>query len=444
MRNKAKCRNLLVSKSLSVEPKFLVNYCILARKRIPGDSISGAFVKIRDGNVQESDANGQLSFPVPGGKYYIDSVKYKDYQLVDSDELGKEQAFSEKPKSIVIASILKMNEDLYNEEKRLRELADKRYRNAMSKIRRLQEENKISSDSIQVLLIKLNASREKEEELIKDFAERYSIIDFYNIDDFNIEWALYIRTGQLDKADSLLNTRGDLSTMEEEYTAMCKEVEHGRTAIRHQEDLLQQNKETQAGNEQNLQNKRAELADTYYKQYELAVSRYKYDEAATCLEKRANLDPENADWQFDAALYFHQQNQFKDSEIYCKRSLNIYRRLATANPQAYEPYVAWSFNNLASLYSDTQRFNESETMHKEALEITAGLRRRIRRRTSRTWRGLSTIWQVSIPIPNGSTKARRCTRKPWKYTAGLRRRIRRRTSHTWRTLSTIWQVCIRC
>ncbi len=256
----------------------------------PGRKIPGAFVKIRNGNVQESDANGQLSFPVPGGKYYIESVKYEDYQLVDSDELGREQTFSKDPKAIVIASIWEINDDLYNEEKRMREQAQTRYRNAVSKIRRMQEEQKISSDSVQVLIRKLNASREKEEGLIKDFAERYSKMDFDNIDAFNNEWALYIRTGQLDKADSLLNTRGDLSTMEEEYAAMREEVEHGRATIRHQEDLLRQNKETQAGNEQNLQNKRAELADTYYKQYEVAVLRYEYDEAAACLEKRAELD----------------------------------------------------------------------------------------------------------------------------------------------------------
>jgi tetratricopeptide (TPR) repeat protein len=52
-----------------------------------------------------------------------------------------------------------------------------------------------------------------------------------------------------------------------------------------------------------------------------------------------------------------------------KETLEIYRRLAQTNPQAYEPYVATTLHNLASLYSDTQRFTESEAMYKEALEI---------------------------------------------------------------------------
>ena len=50
-------------------------------------------------------------------------------------------------------------------------------------------------------------------------------------------------------------------------------------------------------------------------------------------------------------------------------ALEIYKRLAKSNPQAYEPYVATTLNNLALLYSVTQRFNESEKMYSEALEI---------------------------------------------------------------------------
>ena len=50
-------------------------------------------------------------------------------------------------------------------------------------------------------------------------------------------------------------------------------------------------------------------------------------------------------------------------------ALEIHKRLADTNPQAYEPDLARSYNNLAVLYSDTQRFAESEQMYKAALEI---------------------------------------------------------------------------
>ena len=49
--------------------------------------------------------------------------------------------------------------------------------------------------------------------------------------------------------------------------------------------------------------------------------------------------------------------------------METYKRLAEGNPQAYEPYVAMTLNNLANLYSDTQRLDESEQLYMEALEI---------------------------------------------------------------------------
>ena len=52
-----------------------------------------------------------------------------------------------------------------------------------------------------------------------------------------------------------------------------------------------------------------------------------------------------------------------------KDALDIRKRLAEANPQAYEPGLTDSYNNLALLYMDTQRYAESEKMHKAALEI---------------------------------------------------------------------------
>jgi len=52
-----------------------------------------------------------------------------------------------------------------------------------------------------------------------------------------------------------------------------------------------------------------------------------------------------------------------------KAALEIRKRLADTNPQAYEPDLAQSYNNLAILYKTTQRFNEAEQMYKDALEI---------------------------------------------------------------------------
>ena len=50
-------------------------------------------------------------------------------------------------------------------------------------------------------------------------------------------------------------------------------------------------------------------------------------------------------------------------------ALEIYRRLARKNPEAFESDVALTLNNLAALHYNTQRLDLAEKEYNEALEI---------------------------------------------------------------------------
>ena len=69
------------------------------------------------------------------------------------------------------------------------------------------------------------------------------------------------------------------------------------------------------------------------------------------------------------AVLYSDTQRFAESEQMYKAALEIRKRLAEANPQAYEPVLADSYCNLAILYYDTQRFYESEDMYNAALAI---------------------------------------------------------------------------
>jgi tetratricopeptide (TPR) repeat protein len=56
-----------------------------------------------------------------------------------------------------------------------------------------------------------------------------------------------------------------------------------------------------------------------------------------------------------------------------QEALEIFRQLAKPNPAAYQPAVATTLNNLAILYSDTQRLKEAEAAYQEALDISRQL-----------------------------------------------------------------------
>ena len=62
-------------------------------------------------------------------------------------------------------------------------------------------------------------------------------------------------------------------------------------------------------------------------------------------------------------------NRLPEAEERYREALAIYRRLAEANPAAYEPDLAASCNNLGNLLSDTKRMPEAEACYREALAI---------------------------------------------------------------------------
>ena len=382
---------------------------------IPGRYLSGAFVKIRDGNTHESRANGILFFPVPGGTYYIDNVNYIDnetqeqYQLVDLDELGRPNKYSSTPKDIVVAGEYELYEDKLNEKTHAYDVLMANYRNRQEEIKKLQAENRITREEAMRLLQQLYEAQANSEKLVNDMVERYTKIDFDRESDFDRLFAHFIRTGQLVRADSLLRTQGNVFAMEDTLRMIQAANAEGRKIIAEKEASLSKDKASQAANESYEMNYLNKAADTYYKWYEVFSQKFMQDSAAYYLERRALLDTTNASWQFEIGKYYQEQKQYHKVELYYRRAwelfhqsenepnvakvlnnlanlyqttqrfaesetmhkeaLEILRRLAEKDSQAYEPDIAGILNNLANLYSDTQRFAESETMYKEALEI---------------------------------------------------------------------------
>lgn len=108
--------------------------------------------------------------------------------------------------------------------------------------------------------------------------------------------------------------------------------------------------------------------EEYKKSIQAQVSAYKmsneWDKASELLKGLADK-LQTLDAISDYAYFSQNQNQFVLAEKYYKLCINI----LNTTPSTYEPYMAAIYNNLANLYRNTQRFTESEEMHKSALEI---------------------------------------------------------------------------
>ena len=67
--------------------------------------------------------------------------------------------------------------------------------------------------------------------------------------------------------------------------------------------------------------------------------------------------------------YLQRLNNFKETEKDYKAALEIFRRLADADPVAYEPYVARTLNNLGELHRNMNDFPQAAKEYADALKI---------------------------------------------------------------------------
>ena len=111
------------------------------------------------------------------------------------------------------------------------------------------------------------------------------------------------------------------------------------------------------------------LKQKMYKEAETYCLKYKEILERLAQSNPQAYEPDLASSYNNLANLYSNTQRFTESEAMYKQALAIHERLAQSNPQAYEPDLAWSYNSLAALYGDTQRFSESEEMFKQALAI---------------------------------------------------------------------------
>ena len=108
------------------------------------------------------------------------------------------------------------------------------------------------------------------------------------------------------------------------------------------------------------------------KRYDLAEVRYR--ENLDIYQRLAAISPQAyepglATTQNNLGILYSDIRRYEESEEMFLSALMVYQRLTVENPQVYEPDLAMTQNNLGILYSDIRRYEESEEMHLSAVEI---------------------------------------------------------------------------
>ena len=282
---------------------------------IPGTRLSGATITFKGNRTVTSSTNGVFTFAVPSKTFCITHVQKNGYQLYDNDLLGRDHKFSANDLLVVMDTPDNVLADKLTSERKIRRILQRQLAEKEDEIEALKEQQKITEEQYRKQLQELYKAQENNEKLISEMAERYSTLDFDQLDDFQRRVAVYIQNGELTRADSLLNTKGSM----EERRAR---IEQNKTIVTINAQELKKRQEEQKKSEALLTKELEDFGKDCFSRYEIYKLQHKNDSAAYFLKMRADLDSTNIRWNIEYANFcriYLEKNV--ESERYIQRAL---------------------------------------------------------------------------------------------------------------------------
>ena len=188
---------------------------IVDGKLIPGRKLSGVVIRILGKNDVMSDNDGQFFIVDNSGTntFTISRIVKNGYELMNTNILNQKKQFSNEPLVIVLEESQILQEDKLMLERKIRRILQRQLQQKEDEIESSKEQKKLTEDEYRKQLQDLYYQQENNEKLINDMVESYKRIDYDLIDDFTQIVSDYIIAGELQKADSLLKTKENISTL---------------------------------------------------------------------------------------------------------------------------------------------------------------------------------------------------------------------------------------
>lgn len=327
---------------------------------IPGEGIENVTVKVKNEGTVISDNSGCFEIALRNEKYYLENVTKKGYLLVDADILSKQYTRSVDTFKIVLTTPEQQLEDELAGERKLRRTLTRQLQQREDEIEELYETSKIIKAERDSALRKLYADHADNEKLIKDMVERYSRIDYDQLDEFNRRISEYILNGELLKADSMINSKGDIHSRIEEYRTHKQLNDDERAELAEREKDLAKSEELE-------RKKLSDLAADCYSKFEIFKLQHLNDSAAYYIELRASLDDStNVEWLLDAGMFIDEYIADYDNAIsYYNLALNSALKFYGEKSKK----VSTCYNNIGLLNYFCGEYSVALEYYDKAIEI---------------------------------------------------------------------------
>ena len=320
---------------------------------IPGQRLSGVIVETDRGKVPSKE-NGDFEFSVVGGQFILKGVTLDGYILNDIEQLRRTYKYSATPFALVLVKPEEYNAEKINAQKKIIRTLRKTLQEREDEIEALCEEKKITEQEKFALYQKLYADEQNSQKLVEEMAERYAKTDFDQIDEFQRQVTNLIINGELEKADSLLNTKGNIEEqirenqqLDEINAKRQKEIEEEQSQLEKSLTLSTKTKE--------------DLAARCYSKYEIYATKHKNDSAAYYLELRASIDTTNVEWCAEAGDFI--RDYLADYE----KAMEYYQRgLRQNNGSIWNGYF---LNGMGWIYDSCGMYSNALVCYEKALEL---------------------------------------------------------------------------
>ena len=367
-------------------------------------AIGGVYVKVATSpnGVVSNEPNGQFVLKLKGigmgDPMGLATVTKKGMMVFNKEEVDR-WSVQKKPLVLIVCDA----NEFQKQKDRLitigRNQAEKRYKQKLAKLEAQNAKKQLSLDLYNAKLDSIEKEKSNALAHMDEYADLFARVDESEIDTIAQKAVDLFKQGYIDEAIALFKKNDPIAKIKKSVRTI-EQAKEMRQLADSAESLAHQDID------ENMKNAKAyiaalklkndweeagrvlkELADalgTYEaigEYAEFAHQQNQYAEAETyyklCKDKIAILEKTNSEvYEYRLAaicnnlgLIYSDTQRFDESEQIYKNALGIRKRLAETNPQAYEPELAASYNNLANLYSITQRFAESEKMYKSMLDI---------------------------------------------------------------------------
>lgn len=321
-------------------------------KIVPGNRLGNVAITITGNQSFISDKDGNVSFAVPNSMIFsLEKATKKDYTLADPDAIKRQWTYSaQNPFIVVMEKEDQRAADLNEATFKVRRSLDEQLQKSAQELELLKKK---SLKEYQKKLQELNDAQEKAHLLVRQMAEHYVSTDWDLLDDFNRQIQTYIEEGELQRADSLIKSKGSLEKRAKDYQqiALANKAERERL------------EKSEAG----AANIYDDLSKDLFNTHLIYLQQYKQDSALYCLKIRADLDTTNIDACWAYADLCHKQGKFREAEKYFTSCLCVAERAKRSKD------FIWAHIHLGAIAHDLHEFESAENHYLHALDYSLQL-----------------------------------------------------------------------